>query len=605
MFSVLIGLILPYTTDAQASSLVSVEKSLSDNNAINGGVVDVTLKVKGTPADAPIITPSDVVLIIDKSGSMQTDNRLEAAKNAAKEFIDLMDLTKHQVGIVDFSTSVGSYNLSTDAEAAKSHIDSITLGGNTKTGDAVRKATELLSSHRDDAQPTIVILTDGAADSSSDALAAAKAAKDAGIIFYSIALLGPNENPDLSAPNQLLKNMSTTADHHHFVLGSVGLDKVYKKIVEQIGIASAYNVRITDTVSSEFEIVEGSYDNNIPKPTVNGNTLVWDLKELKSNELTFTYQIRVKDSTPLGTYPVGTTVTTYNDQSQLTYTLDSKNPNFIVRDLDKVPQISHIVGGSNTPLYGPVAGGNKLMIYGTNLRGDSKAYIGGKEAIVEAVFLNSMRVKIPPGEKEGFVTVRVENRDGYGTELVDAYEYTDEDRTVYEAPIITSLSMTSGSINKTHTITINGANFRNSKVFVDGEEMTSTFLASNRLRFTLPASSTVKTVEVTVVNPDGQSFTLEDAFTYEIVIEDPPVINSLSLTNGAINKTHTITVYGAKFKGNSKVLIDGVEVTSTYLASNRLRFTLPASSTVKTVDVTVINPDGQSFTMEDAFTYTE
>ena len=259
--------------------------------------------------DSTYVRPNDVILIVDKSGSMREDNRLTAAKDATKEFIDLMDLNTHRVGIVDFSTNVSSYPLTNDATAAKNYVDTIQLGGGTETGAAVRKATAMLANHRPEAQPTIVILTDGAANNTSDALASAKAAQAAGITFYSIALLGPNEDPTTSEPNKLLKDMATSADHHHFVLGSVGLSEVYKKIVEEIGLASAYNVKITDTISPEFEIVPGSYDNNIPKPSVNGNTLEWDIKELKSKELTFTYQIRAKTTTEAGEYLLGTTST--------------------------------------------------------------------------------------------------------------------------------------------------------------------------------------------------------------------------------------------------------------------------------------------------------
>src|SRR5690606_8348292 len=105
---------------------------------------------------------------------------------------------------------------------------------------------------------------------------------------------GPNEDPNTSAPNQLLMDMASSAKHHHFVLGSVGLSDVYRKIVEEIGLASAYNVTITDTIPPEFELVPGSYEHHIPRPIVNGNTISWFISELKTDELSFTYQVRAK-----------------------------------------------------------------------------------------------------------------------------------------------------------------------------------------------------------------------------------------------------------------------------------------------------------------------
>jgi len=325
----IIGLVLPNLTQAavvNSGDLMQINKTVSNNTLVKGETTDVTMTVKGTPKDSTFVKPNDVVLIIDKSGSMSADNRMAAAKDAAKEFIDLMDLTKHELGIVDYQSSANSFALTTDKNAAKAYVDTIQLGGGTNTSAAIAAATSMLSTKRPDAQPTIVIMTDGAADSAPAARAAAQAAKDAGITFYSIALLGPNENPDASAPNQLLKEMASSFDHHHFVLGSVGLSDVYKAIVEEIGLASAYNVTITDTISPEFELVPGSYDNHIPKPTVTGNTIEWFISELKTNELSFTYQVRAKDDATAGKYPVAKTSTTFEMGDSSIYSLNTTNP---------------------------------------------------------------------------------------------------------------------------------------------------------------------------------------------------------------------------------------------------------------------------------------
>ena len=224
------------------------------------------------------------------------------------------------------ATNASSFPLTTDKNAAKAYVDTIQLGGGTNTSAAINEATAMLTNKRPNAQPTIVIMTDGAADSAPAALAAAKAAKDAGITFYSIALLAPNEDPTTSAPNKLLKEMASSFDHHHFVLGSVGLSDVYKAIVEEIGLASAYNVTITDTISPEFELVPGSYDHHIPKPTVTGNTIEWFISELKTNELSFTYQVRAKDDATAGKYTVAQTDTTFEMGDGSTYSMNTVNP---------------------------------------------------------------------------------------------------------------------------------------------------------------------------------------------------------------------------------------------------------------------------------------
>ncbi len=301
----------PFSISYGASSNVTVEKTVNPDSIFVDEEAEITLSVKGTPP-ANFIVPNDVILIIDKSGSMKPDyapnngeDKIANAKDAAKGFIDLMDMTKHRVGVVDFSadTTTNSFALTADAESAKTYIDGINANGGTATGHAIETAMELLNSKRDEAQPVIVLLTDGRATMPKNgpisayeyAKQKAELAKNEQIVFYTIALLNVGENPNVSDPNLLLKEMATTAQHHHFVLGSIGLAEIYNKIVQEIGIASAYNVTLSDIVASEFEIVPDSYKDNIPQPLIEGNKLIWEFQELKDEELTFKYKIRHKE----------------------------------------------------------------------------------------------------------------------------------------------------------------------------------------------------------------------------------------------------------------------------------------------------------------------
>ncbi|MEW8985931.1 MAG: vWA domain-containing protein, partial [Bacillus sp. (in: firmicutes)] len=267
----------------QAEQIVNVEKSVNPLSMVEGEETEVTLNVKGSnPVN--YVKPNDIILIIDRSGSMMpsksnnNEDRIGNAKAAAKGFVNLVDFTKHQIGIVDFSTTLTSKPMTTNAGDLNKYVDQITAGGGTATADAIESARGLLHNHRPDAQPVIILLTDGEAthpqpveNARKAALEQAKLAKQEGIVFYTVALLLPDEDPTKSAPNLLMKEMATTTQHHHFVLGSNGLNQIYKDIVKEIGLASAYDVTVTDSVAPEFEIVPGSYENNIPQPTVKGN----------------------------------------------------------------------------------------------------------------------------------------------------------------------------------------------------------------------------------------------------------------------------------------------------------------------------------------------
>ena len=593
VMALIISTILPHSASASnlvGSDLVKITKTVDVTSLVEDDIANVTISVQGTPKDSTYVRPNDVILIVDKSGSMKDDNRINAAKDATKEFIDLMDLTKHQVGIVDFDASASSYPLTTDATAAKNYVDTIQLGGGTATGEAIRVATAMLANHRPEAQPTIVILTDGEATSTSDALASAKAAKDAGIIFYSIALLGPNDDPTTSAPNLLLKDMATSGDHHHFVLGSVGLSDVYKRIVEEIGLASAYNVKLTDTISPEFEIVPGSYDNNIPKPKVTGNTLEWDIQELKSNELTFTYQIRAKTTTEAGKYLLGTTSATFEDHQKVNYTVNAENP--IINVLNPAPIITSI-----NPERGLTTGGEEVTITGQKFLPGAKVYFGKNQATVLSESSNEIVVKTPLGVQGTTVEVKVVNTDNQFA--IGSFMY-------YADPTISYVSPAEGKMEGGNQVAVFGSNFLNgAKVYINGIEAATTFNTQAKLYVIVPESNTDGLVSVKVVNPDGTEVEKADAYNY---LTPPPApviqLDSLSATSGKLTGGESIYLLGKNFDNNVKVYFGDKEaIVNYYASSSKIRVNVPQSDSEGFVTVKVVNPDGSFSELTNAYEY--
>ena len=80
------------------------------------------------------VKPNDIILIIDRSGSMLPSNnngedKMANAKAAAKGFIDLVDFTKHRVGVVDFSSNVKYKELSNNPDELKNYINGIQASG--------------------------------------------------------------------------------------------------------------------------------------------------------------------------------------------------------------------------------------------------------------------------------------------------------------------------------------------------------------------------------------------------------------------------------------------------------------------------------------------
>lgn len=119
---------------------------------------DVTLRVEGK--DIP--STSDVVLVIDTSGSMNRFGRMQAAKNAANAFVDkLLPSENTRIGVVSFESVVQIRQaLTNNANALKGAINGLQANGGTFTQGGVRQAQAMLENSSAD-HKHIVLLSDG------------------------------------------------------------------------------------------------------------------------------------------------------------------------------------------------------------------------------------------------------------------------------------------------------------------------------------------------------------------------------------------------------------------------------------------------------------
>lgn len=133
---------------------------ISSNKKIN---VD-TMKCDGTARVSLAITaapdilenPADIVLVLDRSGSM-SGTPLTSMKEGAKTFIDIIDEATDgnkdgqigsgsRIGIVSFSdTATVNAPLITSVADLKSAVDSLVAGGSTNHADAFFQASQLFT----------------------------------------------------------------------------------------------------------------------------------------------------------------------------------------------------------------------------------------------------------------------------------------------------------------------------------------------------------------------------------------------------------------------------------------------------------------------------
>lgn len=140
-------------TDAQGKPITNVPDSAFSLSE-NGQPVTIT-EVHQAGEQGPVST----VLTIDRSGSMKTSGKLEAARAAANAFVDLMR-PEDKTALVLFNTKVEvAQPLTNDKNALHSAINAFQVFNDTAMYDAVQSSLDLLKAEQ--GRKVIVVLSDG------------------------------------------------------------------------------------------------------------------------------------------------------------------------------------------------------------------------------------------------------------------------------------------------------------------------------------------------------------------------------------------------------------------------------------------------------------
>ncbi len=221
------------------------------------------IKGDACPFRAPDIlsNPTDIVLVLDRSGSM-AGSPLANMKAGAKTFIDIIDESTDgspdgnigsgsRIGIVSFAdTATVNTQLITSVDALKSAVDSLTAGGATNHADAFAKATQLFDPTSANAK-VIVMFTDGKTTVGPPAAPVAAAARASGVIIYCIGLIG-SDGIDVS----VLNDWATDPDASHVAVtpDDADLEELFKDLAANISKTGATDIVIDEMVSPDFSI---------------------------------------------------------------------------------------------------------------------------------------------------------------------------------------------------------------------------------------------------------------------------------------------------------------------------------------------------------------
>ena len=249
--------------------------------------------------------------------------------------------------------------------------------------------------------------------------------------------------------------------------------------------------------------------------------------------------------------------------------------------------------GSISPSTGSTTGGTSVVITGTNLTGAGAVKFGASNA---SSFTVNSPTQITATSPAGTGTVDITVTTGGGTSATSGADQF----TYVAAPVVTSISPTSGPSTGGTTVIITGSNFGGATAVTFGATAATGFTVNSATQITATAPAGSGTVDVRVTTPNGTSATSgADQFTYLAA----PVVTSISPTSGPSTGGTTVIVTGSNFGGATAVTFGATAATGfTVNSATQITATAPAGS--GTVDVRVTTAGGTSATSgADQFTY--
>ena len=157
-----------YTTngggsDNEPEGTLSHEKYIKRNE---DGTYDITLNASGTIGSKTNPAKVDIVLIVDTSGSMDDDEKLDTTKDAIESLVDVFNAKGDSVDVRYKLVTFARYasiqtNEWVDGNTLYNKVESLEAGGGTNYDQGFQKGKTAIDNARSDAKKVVIFLTDG------------------------------------------------------------------------------------------------------------------------------------------------------------------------------------------------------------------------------------------------------------------------------------------------------------------------------------------------------------------------------------------------------------------------------------------------------------
>lgn len=245
------------------------------------------IKLSLTAEPSILTSPTDIVLVLDRSGSM-SGSPLANLKNGAMKFIEIIDEATDgakdgqigygsHIGIVSFADeATKDTSLTTSVEELEKAVYNLSSGGRTNHADAFEKAIQLFDPVSTN-QRVIVMFTDGKTTVGENATPVAESAKAQGIIVYCIGLSG-NGGIDEEALNKWASEppssyVSITPDDE-------ALEKLFEELAQNISKPGSKDIVVDEKVNPCFKITAVSNPTKGTASLISNTELQWKIDEL-------------------------------------------------------------------------------------------------------------------------------------------------------------------------------------------------------------------------------------------------------------------------------------------------------------------------------------